>query len=129
MKENQIEIVKKIVDGMIGIGGIPTNVEFYSEFDMRLRAALELPVDNITNYLLENEKYEPYFGWCDVKGCKNEGSCGGICWKDTAYWTTCSEHSANNRAGAKQPKMKQSAIDREKRRDKKTGYLTDTKQQ
>jgi len=38
--ENQIEIVKDIADGMIGIGGIPNNPEFYAEFDMRVRSAL-----------------------------------------------------------------------------------------
>jgi len=40
--KNQIEIVKDIADGMIGIGGIPTNEEFYAEFDMRVRAALRI---------------------------------------------------------------------------------------
>ena len=40
--KNHIEIVKDIADGMIGIGGIPTNEEFYAEFDFRLRAALSL---------------------------------------------------------------------------------------
>ena len=40
--KNQIEIVKDIADGMIGIGGVPTNEEFYAEFDFRLRAALSL---------------------------------------------------------------------------------------
>lgn len=40
--KNQIEIVKEIADGMIGIGGIPTNEEFYAEFDMRVRAALRI---------------------------------------------------------------------------------------
>lgn len=40
--ENQIEIVKDIAEGMIGIGGIPSNEEFYAEFDMRVRAALRI---------------------------------------------------------------------------------------
>ena len=40
--ENQIEIVKDIADGMIGIGGIPSNAEFYAEFDMRVRSALRI---------------------------------------------------------------------------------------
>lgn len=40
--KNQIEIVKDIADGMIGIGGIPSNEEFYAEFDMRVRAALRI---------------------------------------------------------------------------------------
>ena len=40
--ENQIEIVKNIADEMIGIGGIPSNEEFYAEFDMRVREALRI---------------------------------------------------------------------------------------
>ena len=47
----QIEIVKDIAEGMIGIGGMPTNVEFYNEFDMRLRSALELPVSDFESFL------------------------------------------------------------------------------
>lgn len=38
----QIDTVKKIADGMIGIGGVPTNEEFYAEFDARVRAALNI---------------------------------------------------------------------------------------
>jgi len=38
--ENQIEIVKEIADAMIGIGGIPTNEEFYEEFNSRVTAKL-----------------------------------------------------------------------------------------
>ena len=38
--ENQIELVKDIADGMIGIGGIPTNEEFYTEFNSRIVAKL-----------------------------------------------------------------------------------------
>ena len=60
--------------------------------------------------------YEPYFGWCDIDGCENEGCSGGIAWSDTGYWTVCSEHSQIHREGKKQPKMKQKAIDREKTR-------------
>lgn len=40
--KNQIEIVKEIADGMIGIGGIPSNEEFYAELNMRIRAALKI---------------------------------------------------------------------------------------
>ena len=67
--------------------------------------------------------YEPYFGWCDVSRCKNEGCSGGVAWRETGYWTVCSEHAASDRNGDPQPKMKQSAIKREKSRDKITGYL------
>lgn len=40
--KNQIEIVKDIADSMDGIGGIPTNKEFYAEFDMRVKEALNI---------------------------------------------------------------------------------------
>lgn len=69
------------------------------------------------------EDYEPYFGWCDVDGCDNEGCSGGIAWRDTGYWTVCYKHSYQFRKGLEQPKMKQTAIDRENSRDKITGYL------
>jgi hypothetical protein len=70
-----------------------------------------------------DKSYEPYFGWCDVDGCKNEGCCGGTGWMKSGYWTLCTNHSRMSREGKKQPKMKQSAIQRESRRDKKTGWL------
>lgn len=69
------------------------------------------------NKCIESTKeYEPYFGWCDVEGCENEGANGGGCWRQSGYWTVCSKHSAEYREGKDQPKMKKSAIDREKRR-------------
>ena len=71
----------------------------------------------------KTEVYEPYFGWCDVSGCKNEGCNGGGCWRETGYWTVCSKHCASYRAGDPQPKMKRDAIKREKGRDKVTGFL------
>lgn len=74
-------------------------------------------------FYLNTLKYEPYFGWCDVAGCKNEGAAGGCYWSETGYWTTCHEHSDAARKGEPQPKMKPSAIRREKRRDKVTGFL------
>lgn len=66
---------------------------------------------------------EPYFGWCDVDGCEQEGCSGGNAWSNTGYWTVCRKHSQDNRDGKPQPKMKQVAIDREKGRDPETGYL------
>ncbi|HDY68758.1 hypothetical protein LCGC14_1228000 [marine sediment metagenome] len=66
---------------------------------------------------------EPYFGWCNVEGCKNEGCSGGMAWRETGYWTVCSDHSQMHRNGESQPKMNQKAIEKEKSRDKKTGYL------
>lgn len=69
------------------------------------------------NELMTAEDSEPYFGWCDVDGCKNEGSSGGIGWRETGYWTLCSKHLADHRAWKPCPKMKQDAIEREKLRD------------
>jgi hypothetical protein len=67
------------------------------------------------------DKYEPYFGWCDVSRCKNEGAAGGMYWKETGYWITCHKHCQDARDGKSQPKMRASAIRREKTRDKVTG--------
>lgn len=76
-----------------------------------------LDLFNISLSLTESEQeYEPYYGWCDVEGCENEGANGGGCWRETGYWTVCSKHSQEYREGKPQPPMKQSAIDREKRR-------------
>lgn len=72
-------------------------------------------------------KYEPYFGWCDVHGCKNEGASGGSYWRETGYWTLCYKHCDVARKGEAQPKMKAKAIKREKSRDKVTGYLPSVK--
>lgn len=38
--KNHIEIAKDVAEGMLGIGGIPTDEEFYSEFCSRLQGAL-----------------------------------------------------------------------------------------
>ena len=42
---NQIEIVKDIADGMIGIGGIPSNEEFYHEFNFRFQSRLNIKIN------------------------------------------------------------------------------------
>lgn len=54
---------------------------------------------------------------CDVEGCKNEVSSQGCSWRETGYWCICYKHSAAARFGEPQPKMKQSAIEREASRD------------
>ena len=69
----------------------------------------------------EDEEYEPYFGWCDVAVCDNEGCCGGTGWRETGYWTLCPKHSSMARDGESQPPMKQASIKRESTRDKVTG--------
>ena len=43
--ENQIEIVKDIAEGMIGIGGVPTNQEFYAEFNSRVASKLGIKTE------------------------------------------------------------------------------------
>ena len=69
------------------------------------------------------QEYEPYFGWCDVEGCENEGCSGGNAWGDMGYWTVCYKHADDYRKNKPMPKMKQKAIDRENSRDKTTGCL------
>ena len=70
-----------------------------------------------------DEEYEPYFGWCDVKGCDNEASSSGVHWKETGYWLICTQHGDDARGGKFCPTMKKKSIKREKSRDPKTGYL------
>lgn len=72
------------------------------------------------------EPYEPYFGWCEVRGCTNEGSSGGSCWGETGYWTICFKHGMEFRDGKPQPEMKKTAIEREEyRKTQEDGFLMD----
>lgn len=40
------------------------------------------------------ELYEepPYFNWCDVDGCGNEGCSGGNAWRETGYWKAATKN-------------------------------------
>jgi hypothetical protein len=78
---------------------------------------------NLVEEINEREN-NPYWYWpqCDVDECKGVSCNGGGCWRETGYWSVCTKHSTEFREGKPQPKMKQSAIDRESRRDK-YGYL------
>lgn len=49
---NQIEKIKEIADSMIGIGGNPSNEEFYAEFDMRVRVALNIYKSDVCEFIL-----------------------------------------------------------------------------
>ena len=102
---------------------IDTNTPFFGNSGAKI--PMKETIGSTTNFKVEAKEhaYEPYFGWCDVSRCKNEGCSGGVAWRETGYWTVCSEHAASDRNGDPQPKMKQSAIKREKSRDKITGYL------
>lgn len=62
---------------------------------------------------------------CEIEGCMNEICCGQK-WDDL-YLSMCSDHSAKKRMGVNRPSVKQYALEREKKRDKVTGFLT-TKQ-
>ena len=84
---------------------------------------IDKAIEIMENSLSNQEGSTPYFGWCDVKGCKEEGCSNGNAWRDTGYWTVCTLHADDYIAGKPQPKMKQAAIKKEKSRDKKTGYL------
>lgn len=110
-------------------------LKFYSEYNSLLidvgaikqKLPITLDTETVQTRLKptkeEKEEYEPYFGWCDVEGCENEGCCGGTDWRESGYWTICMEHSKDFREGKPQPKMKPEAIEREKSRDPKTGLL------
>lgn len=49
--KNQIEIVKEIAEGMIGVGGIPSNKEFYEEFNFRLTSSLGIKTECEWNHV------------------------------------------------------------------------------
>lgn len=87
-----------------------------------------IPIEPPVSDDFGEQEYEPYFGWCDVDGCENEGCSGGNAWRESGYWTVCSKHADDCRAGKPQPKMKQKSIDRENSRDKTTGYLPSVSQ-
>ena len=77
---------------------------------------------------IDKELSEPYFGWCDVEGCDKEGCSGGNAWRDSGYWTVCSQHAQDYRDKKPQPKMKKASVKKESLRDKKTGYLPSIKE-
>ena len=60
---------------------------------------------------------------CDVDHCFKSVSGSGCSWKETGYWCCCSEHNSDGRDGKPQPTMKARAIERENRRDRKTGIV------
>ena len=63
------------------------------------------------------EEYEEQLAKCDVKGCSDTPSSGGMCWRKTGYWNVCSKHFIEHQAGKPQPEMKPEAIEREKARE------------
>ena len=52
-------------------------------------------------------------GICDVKGCADWVTLGGVGWQETGHWCLCSKHGMAYWSGESQPEMKQRAIDRE----------------
>jgi hypothetical protein len=70
----------------------------------------------------ENPHYIPEQGnTCEITGCM-EPVCCGQRWGDM-YLSMCHKHSQMQRENKPRPKIKQYAEDREKNRDKTTGYL------
>lgn len=52
---------------------------------------------------------------CDVVGCDNDPSCGGMYYRESGYWTLCMKHADDARKGL--PAMfKPEAIQREQNR-------------
>jgi hypothetical protein len=86
-------------------------------------------VCELISSILEIEPESEEIAQCDVEGCKSNVSSGGCAWEETGYWSVCSQHAGESRNGKPQPKMKQSAIDRENSRDKTTGYLPIVKEE
>jgi hypothetical protein len=86
------------------------------EFQIITDIAMHIPQLGSLFFTDHWEEHEPYFGRCEVEGCYLEIANGGCCWRDTGYWNVCSKHSREFRKGKPRPPMKQSAIDREKRR-------------
>ena len=99
------------------------DVEDIPELTAFIKSLLKKQREEIEKEYNVGEHYEPYFGWCDVDGCKDEGCSGGNAWRESGYWTVCTKHSQDHRDGKPQPKMKQKAIDKENSRDPVTGYL------
>lgn len=65
------------------------------------------------------------YGWpiCNAAGCREKASSGGCHYRETGYWSLCMEHGIlGEKAGKPQPKMKRSAIAKERSRDE-NGYL------
>ena len=118
MTEQEIE---KKVNEIIAWVEERVSLESYTKELIRLQFIHRIKQLTLTDVgiALADEEYEPYFGWCDVDGCKNEGCSGGSAWRDTGYWTVCYKHSDEHRKGLEQPKMKQSSVERENKRDKK----------
>ncbi len=100
--------------------------KMFTEYESPEIARLRGIIETLEKQLREVEyaEYEPYMGWCDVDGCNQESSSNGGNWSETGYWCLCPKHSKLARDGGEQPKMKQSAINRENKRDKTTGILT-----
>lgn len=81
--------------------------------------ALTSEMDEIISVVatVQDSLDELFRATCDVDGCDNNPANGGGCWRETGYWSVCSEHSQTWREGKTQPKMKEEAIEREKTRD------------
>ena len=101
-------------------------ISFYDKMEQIDPKAKDNPPTTDTDK--EAVEDDTYFGLCDVEDCKHESCNGGGCWRETGYWSVCSKHSQQHREGLPQPKMKQSAIDRENSRDE-DGYLPAPPQQ
>lgn len=48
---NQLDKVKDVLEGMVGIGGIPNNEEFYEEFNLRVKGVLGIKLECEWKYM------------------------------------------------------------------------------
>ena len=97
--------------------GIVRDITYWYEPATRVVLTVEEWERLVLDKSNDEQDNEPYFGWCDVDGCNNAGSSGGMGWRDTGYWTLCSIHFKDYHDKKPQPKMKDESIKRESTRD------------
>lgn len=86
-----------------------------------LQEVYKVVADEILGLIDNSIRYgnpDEFMGYCEVKGCNEEAVSGGNCWRETGWWAICDKHSKIWRAKEIQPKMNQSAINRESKRGK-----------
>ena len=101
----------KVTDKQIAEAYQPLFDLISNEYDIFLTQSQMDEVISVS-YKVTEEINELYQDICDVEGCENIPSSGGICWEETGYWSVCMQHSNNHRV-MPQPTMKKEAIERE----------------
>lgn len=108
MSEN--DAIRQTAEAVLAIDGLARDWEYPALRDLKALAR---------EYLLMIEEYAS----CDVVGCDNEATSGGMYWQESGYWRICSQHGYWARQSKPQPTMKPAAVAKEATRDPVTGYL------